>query len=68
MSIGSVAFMSLNRCVRQRVRTLFIRMLFIARSARLYCQCATRTFALFSGVVILTWDLYAFELVHMDFI
>ena len=67
MSIGIVAFMSLNSCRRHRVLSLFILTLFIPCSASLYFGCATPTFALFNGVVILTYDLYAFELVHMNF-
>ena len=51
MSVGIVAFMSLNSCSRQRVRNLCILTLFIPCSAILYFGCATHTFALFSGVV-----------------
>ena len=67
LSVGIMAFMSLNSCGRQKVRTLFILTLSIPCSASLYIGCATHTFALFSGVAILTYNLYAFDIVHMNF-
>ena len=59
--------LSLNSCNRHRVLSLLILMLFIPCSVCLYVGCATYTFALFSVVVISTFDLSVFELVHMNF-
>ena len=57
MSVAIVAFMPANWYGRPRVRTLFIYadiyLFFVTPcSASLYFECATHTFALFSGVVI----------------
>ena len=67
MIVGIVAFISVNSCSRVRVLSLCFLPLFVSCSTSLYFGCATPTFALFNGVVILTYDLYAFELVHMNF-
>ena len=67
MSVGIVAFMSLNSCRRHRVLALFILTLFIPCSASCYFVFVTHTFALFSGVVILTCDLRPFQLMYTNF-
>ena len=67
MIVGIVAFISVNSCSRVRVLSLFFLTLFVSCSTSLYFGCATLTFALFSVSVILTCDLYAFEVVDMNF-